>query len=279
MTDTVVQEETPVESPTENTPTGPVETHETPSEENQVEPTPEDIEPSSEAPEGEEDGTGNTDESEEGAEDAQGESEVQYPTYEDPMLSQVVNLLQAGSVPADVANEVFAEAVQAGDLSLVKRDLLVEKVGETQADTILMLAKSGYENHQRQLASITAEVHEIVGGEEVFNNIRDWVSDKESNDTEFAKDMQELRDMLNSGNARSRKAAMQELLSAYKADPNTTLTASLTEGDTGIKESAGKPLSRKEYGEALQKARRDGTYDKVHKQLWAQRQAGQKQGI
>ena len=85
--------------------------------------------------------------------------------------------------------------------------------------------------------------------------------------------------MLDSEQPRAIRAAVRELFDLYRQDPDTTIAADLEVGDKAASTAGLEPLSRKDYIKEIEKAHRDGSYDRVHKALWARRNAGIKKGI
>lgn len=247
-------------------------------------------EETTDAPESEDEGEEETKEDEETetkdeeseedeSEESEEESEAEYNEYEHPALKQAVNLLKDAEVSVEDANSIFQEAVDSGDLSKINKDKLVELVGEEKSDVILVLAESYYTTQFSEFKAVLDEAHKIAGGEETYNAMKDWAAEKATSDPEFAKDMQEFRSMIDSGNPRAVRAAVRELFDIYKQDPDTTISADLEEGTSTPNTTGLQPLTLREYTKLITKARKDGTYEKVHKGLWARRQAGKKQGI
>lgn len=251
-----VEEQTPEEAPEEETPEGEAET---PEEQTPEEETPEE-EPGEE-------------------EDSSEEDESEYNSYDHPALKQAVTILEESGLAVEEANAIFAEAVETNDLSKIKKDVLAEKIGKDKADVVLVLAESYYNTTFSAMETIQNEVFSLTGGEDNFNAIKDWANEKSKTDKAFAKDLAEIKEMIDTQKMRSVKAAINELVDLYRQDPETTTPANLEVGDKAAGNSSVQPLTRADYVSEINKARREGTYDKVSKQLWARRQAGMKQGI
>lgn len=258
-------EEEEVTTPAEETPT-----EETPAEEPTEEPNEEPAEEETSAEE---------EPPEEDPEEESEETESEYNSYDDPALKQAVIILEESGLAVEEANAIFAEAVETNDLSKIKRDVLVEKIGQDKADIVLVLAESYYNTTFSAMQAIQTEVYSLAGGEENFTAIKDWANEKAKTDKDFAKDFAEIKEMIDTQKMRSVKAAVNELVDLYRQDPNTTTPANLEVGDKAAGNSGAEPLTRAEYTDAVDKARRDGNYDKVSAQLWARRQAGIKKGI
>lgn len=266
-----VNEDTP-EVPVDETPE--VTPEEAPTEETPTEEVPEET-PSEEAPSPEPE----PEEAEESEEEEVAEDDSAYNSYDDPALKQAVILMEEANLPVEEANAIFAEAVETGDLSKIKRDVLIEKIGKEKADVVLVLAESYYNTTFSAMRAIKEEAFSLTGGEENFNTMRDWAAEKAKTDVDFAKDLAEFRSMLDSKQPRAIKAAVRELFDMYKQDPDTTIPADVLAGDKTGSSAGLEPLSREDYTNEVQKAHRDGTYDQVSTALWARRKAGMKKGI
>lgn len=254
-TDEPVAEE-PVETPAEE-PTEPA------SEEPAEEPTEEPEEPKSD------------DEPEEDTE----EPNLDYNEYEDPALRQMVKILKGKEIPVEVTNDIFGEAIESGDLSKVKVDLLKEQLGDEDAETVMVMAKAYAGGKFAEFAEIKKAASEITDGQQNYDNMKAWAQEKEKNDPEFAKEMAEIRTLVDTGSQKAIKAAVTELFEAYKADPNTTIEANLTKGDSANGKSGIKPISRREHGRLVEEAVKNGTYEQEKQKIWAMRQEGIKQNI
>ena len=222
-----------------------------------------------------------TKEEKESADDPESSTEepAGYPEYTDPALKQATNLLKEANVSVEDANAIFKEAVETGDLSKIDTGTLVEKLGEDKAELVQILAEKYYSKAQEQVKETKELVHGIVGNEETFKDMQKWAAEKESQDPSFAKDLEDFRNMIDTGQPRSIKAAISELFDMYKADPNTTIRANLEVGDKAASTAGLTPMTRREYVDALEKARKEGTFDTQSATLWQRRLLGKKQGI
>lgn len=214
-------------------------------------------------------------ESDEGDED----SESEYNSYDHPALKQAVTILEESGLAVEEANAIFSEAVETNDLSKIKKDALIEKIGKDKADVVLVLAESYYNTTFSAMEAIQTEVFSLTGGEDNFAAIKEWANEKAKTDTTFAKELAEIKEMIDTQKMRSVKAAITDLVDLYRQDPDTTTPANLEVGDKAAGKTAAQPLTRADYISEINKARKDGTYDKVSASLWSRRQAGMKQGI
>jgi hypothetical protein len=205
--------------------------------------------------------------------------DTDYNEYEHPALKQAVNLLKGAKIPVGEANAIFASAIETGDITKVDKEALVAKVGADQAEVIMVLAQSYYTDSTAQFEALTSVAYEITGDADTYNQVKDWANTKAGTDPEFAKDLQEIRDLMDTQKPRAIQAAVSELFDMYKADPGTTIEASLETGDSVSGTSGVEPLSLRAFTNEIEKAHREGKYEQKKKQLWARRQAGKTQGI
>lgn len=205
-------------------------------------------------------------------------AKFEYNTYDDiPALKHATTILKDANLPVEEANAIFAKAIEAGDIALIDRAALTEKIGKDKAEIVLALAESYYNGEFAKYKAQAAAIHDSVGGEAVFNDMKSWALKKEATDPAFKAELEDIRETINTGKPRAVKAAFADLFALYKADPNTTIPASITKGDATVNTSGLSPLTRKEYTDECTKAHNNGTYEKVHAELWARRQLGMQQ--
>lgn len=207
------------------------------------------------------------------------EVESEYENYDDPSLKQVVNIFKEVDLPVAEANAIFAKAVETGDLSQIDKATLVEKVGEDKADIVIALAENYYNKTNGEFQKVRDQVFDQVGGEEAFNEIVSWAQNKAASDEKFAADLADYRAMIDTKNPKAVQAAVKELQSLYKADPNTTIKPDLVKGDGAGVGADNSPLTAQAFKDAVNKAVADGTYNDVQKSLYARRAAGRAQNI
>lgn len=259
----VVDDQTPADVPVDD-PTPTEEPNDAPAEEPKEEPT---DEPAEEPKD-----DGEPDEPED-------EPDLSYNDYEDPALRQAVKILKDAKVPVEVTNKVFGEAVETGDLSKIDVELLKKSVGDDQAEAIMVMAGSYFNTTFTGFSNQQKAAYEITGGEENYTAMKEYAAEREKTDPEFAKEMKEIRALVDTGSEKAIKAAVTDLFNTYKNDPNTTIEADLMVGDSKGGNSGIKPLSRLEHGRLIQEAINKGTYEKEKPKLWAMRQEGIKQNI
>jgi hypothetical protein len=216
---------------------------------------------------------------EEPEEEPQEEANLDYNEYEDPALRQMVKILKGKEIPVEVTNDVFGEAIETRDLSKVKLDVLKEHLGEEDAETVMVMATAYAKGKFSEFAEINKTAYDITGGQQNYDNMKAWAQAKEQSDPEFAKEMAEIRALVDTGSPKAIKAAVTELFEVYKADPNTTIEADLTQGDSANGKAGIKPISRREHGRLVDEAIKKGTYEQEKQKFWAMRQEGIKQNI
>ena len=208
-------------------------------------------------------------------EDRELDTEVWGDPGNDEVGRSTLTLIQNSGMTPETALELFGKAREQMDPSLVDRDKLIEAVGKTKATLIM----AGFENvtsrEKARLAEVTKVVHEAAGGEENWKKATKWAVAKMD-----AVELAELRDMLDKGGRQANFAAA-EIVNRYNSDPkNTALTAGKGQVTPDTKSTATvKGITRREYGEQLDRLYRRGATEAEFNALRAQRNAGKKQGI
>jgi len=227
--------------------------------------------PEGEEPTGEEDDTPD--------EETDTEDAGEYNEYEHPALKQAVNILKESELPVEEANAIFAEAVEAGDLGKVDKAALAEKIGADKAETVIVLAQSYMDKVMGEVNAFKEAAYDLTQGQENYDAMTKWANEKAATDAEFKTAYDDIRSMVDSKNTRAIKAAVTDLFTLYKNDPDTTIVADLTVGDKAASTVGMEPLSRAEYTDLLLKAQDEGKYQALAPELWKRRQAGMKAGI
>lgn len=208
-------------------------------------------------------------------EDAELDTEVWGDPGDDEVGRYTLTLIQNSGMTPETALELFGKAREQMDPSLVDRDKLVEAVGKTKATLIM----AGFENvtsrEKARLAEVTKVVHAVAGGEENWKKATKWAVAKMD-----AAELDELRTMLDKGGRQATFAAA-EIVNRYNSDPkNTALSAGKGQVTPDTKAAATvKGITRREYGEQLDRLYRRGATEAEFNALRAQRNAGKKQGI
>jgi len=194
----------------------------------------------------------------------------------DDVANSVLTELQNSGVTPDEAKALLWDAVEKGDPSKVDRDALVEKVGKARATLIMAGIENVTSKNNAKIEEVTAIAHKAAGDKESWTKATKWANAKMD-----ASELDELRGMMDKG-GRQAEFAASEIVSRYNADPNNT---SLKAGSKqlnadGKAKPAGEPLSRRQYGEELDKAHRTGRLTPaLQESLKARRALGAKQGI
>lgn len=205
---------------------------------------------------------------------------TEWADWEDPSANAAIDLLKEAGVSPAEADSIFAKAVETGDLRDINVKELEAKVGKTKALLIMNGVKDYHQRTYVENAKHVKSVHEVFGGVDGWNTVREWAQTREKSDPAFKKELDAIRDDLNSGNTRAINAAAKDLLKLYNGNPGTKGLGNknIQKGD-GRPAPAGAPLSRADYLVELKKAHGSGASPTVIAQLDARRMAGKKAGL
>lgn len=212
-------------------------------------------------------------------EDDNDDKELDTSVWGDPGNDEVgkstLTLIQNSGMTPETALELFGKAREQMDPSLVDRDKLIEAVGKTKATLIMAGFETVTSREKARLQEVTKVVHEAAGGEDNWKKATKWATAKMD-----AAELDELRAMLDKG-GRQAKFAADEIISRYNSDPkNTALAAGKGQVTPDTKATTTvKGITRREYGEQLDRLYRRGASESEFNALRAQRNAGKKQGI
>lgn len=193
----------------------------------------------------------------------------------DEVGKSTLTLIQNSGMTPEAALELFGKAREHMDPSLVDRDKLVEAVGKTKATLIMAGFETVTSREKARVAEVTKVVHDVAGGEDNWKKATKWATAKLGTD-----ELDELRDLLDKGGRQARFAA-SEIVNRYNGDPkNTALSAGTGQVTPDTKAApTAKGITRREYGEQLERLYRRGAAEAEFNALRAQRNAGKKQGI
>lgn len=193
----------------------------------------------------------------------------------DEVANSVLLTLQNSGVSTADAKALLWDAVEAGDPSKVDRDALVEKVGKANATLIMAGIENVTSKNNERIGQVTKIAHEAAGSSENWSKATKWANAKMEES-----ELNELRNMLDKG-GRQAKFAANEIVARYNEDPNNTaLSAGAAQVTPDGKANAVvKGITRREYGEQLDRLHRRGAGEAEFNALRAQRAAGKKQGI
>ena len=193
----------------------------------------------------------------------------------DEVGKSTLTLIQNSGMTPEIALELFGKAREQMDPSLVDRDKLVEAVGKTKATLIMAGFETVTSREKARVAEVTKVVHDVAGGEDNWKKASKWAVAKMD-----AAELDELRAMIDKGGRQANFAAA-EIVNRYNSDPkNTALAAGKGQVTPDTKAATTvKGITRREYGEQLDRLYRRGASEAEFNALRAQRNAGKKQGI
>ena len=214
----------------------------------------------------------------EDTEDTEGEEKLDTTVWgdaEDDVANSVLLTLQNSGVSPEVAKALLWDAVAEGDPTKVDRDALVECVGKANATLIMAGVENVTTRNNAVVAEITAAAHKAAGGEANWNKAVSWARNALTEE-----ELEDFRALLDRGGKQA-DFAVKEIINRYNSDSrNTALKAGSGQVKADSKAGAGiKGISRREYGELLDKLYRTGGTEAQYNALRAQRAAGKKQGI
>lgn len=192
-----------------------------------------------------------------------------------------IELMEAAGMKPVEGNEIFKDALETGDLSKVRWDLLEARLGKAQARLVRTGVEAYNETEYKEQLAIRNEAFELVGGEENWGKVQKWAEATSKKDAKFASTRKEWQKALTVGGFAAR-AAVKAIKEAYEADPKNSSVGN-TAPVRGVASPAAKvegaPLSRRAYFEEMQKAGGDRAPQSVRDNLRARRLAGQQAGI
>lgn len=193
-----------------------------------------------------------------------------------------IELMEAAGVKPVEGNEIFKDALETGDLSKVRWDLLEARLGKAQARLVRNGVESYYNNELSEQIKIQEETYEKVGGKDNWSKVSKWADSQSKKDPAFAKERTEWNKALKLGGFAAR-AAIDAVIGKYEADTKNS-GLNNTKPERGVARpsapaNSGKPLGRAAYFDELEKAGGDRAPQSVKDALWARRQAGQQAGL
>lgn len=204
---------------------------------------------------------------------------TEFITLDDPAGQAALNVLKEAGVGPNEANKYFAKAIKSGDITQVDWAGIEAKVGKDKATLI----KAGVESYyggllQKQQATVK-QTHDIFGGEQNWNGVRDWAHKAEKGNAVLKSQIDAVRSLLDQGGVAA-SAGARELLRLYNADPATTGLGvrKLVQGDSSGN-VVGKALTRGEYVTELKAAHDRGAKQTEIAAIDARRRAGKQAGI
>lgn len=139
----------------------------------------------------------------------------EYVTLDHPAAQAAIDVLKENNVSPVEANDIFKDAIEKKDISLVKWADLEKKIGPAKT----ALVKAGITQFDNEVvskvkATVTA-AYEIVGSEQNWETIKTWAQATEKTDAAFAGKIAEYRKAIELGGW-----AAQQAVTALKNDYN-----------------------------------------------------------
>ncbi len=199
-----------------------------------------------------------------------------WPEFHDEAIKATANILKDAGLSFDEAKTLFAKD---GVLGTVDLPALEDKVGKDKAALAMMGIKDYQTRQQSFIDQTVKQVHDVFGGKDAFEKVKEWASDKAKTDQTFNADLTKYKEMFNAGGV-SAKAAARDLLHAYTSAPDTSgVTTKMINGDKTVQVSSTEtPLSRLDYLKLTKEAHAKGDRRELAK-LDARRRAGIKAKI
>lgn len=180
-----------------------------------------------------------------------------YKESDDDDVNIMSGILTRGNISPTEAAEFFKGALDTLDISKADWPAIEKKLGKEQTQLLRLATSQVYNKTIAVKKAVVSATHEIAGGEDNWNKVRDWARAKRDTDPQFAEQVNQYNKMFDLG-ATSAKMAAQALIAAYNSDKgNTTLNTTVINGDNTVKPAA-ENLSRADYVAALQAARAKG---------------------
>jgi len=185
--------------------------------------------------------------------------EIEYISYGDANADAVVDILKEANIPAQEAFNLFKEAADTGDMSKIDKSVLIEKLGQSKADLVMLGVEKYYTTHIQSVNETVTAVHNEAGGEANYNKVVEWARAKGQTDPEFQKQVDSFNQMFDL-NKTAATIAARELVSLYNADDkNSSLSKTIVTGDNAVNtgNAQSEYISRADYLAKLKTA-----YDK-----------------
>lgn len=171
-------------------------------------------------------------------EPAKTEDKEPYIEMSDPIGKVIIETLEAGGITAKESDDIFGEAIDTLDLSKIKRDVLVERLGEDKAAHVMAYARDYYERNLANIRTTVEAIDTILGGKSSREVIMKWANKQASVDSDVSKEVKEIFNTLEKQDPFTAKLATTRLKELYLADPKTTVKPNMHKGDQGVKEVA-----------------------------------------
>jgi len=200
------------------------------------------------------------------------EAAGEWPVTDSQLFNASVQMMQeSGMAPGDT-DAIFGEYAKTGDASKIDMEALGARIGADKAALVATGVKDFYTTQGRANLAKVAAAHEVAGGEDNWNTVRDYARNKAATDPAFAKEYERFAGMINQGEVEARMVT-QHLVNTYNADPkNTTLGAgtATVRGDTKDVSATFEPFKGgiAEYADAVEAAKGDSKKIDQLNQRW-----------
>ena len=217
--------------------------------------------------------TTNTDEGEADSDD--GQWKEQWVATGNEHADAAIELMKEAGIKPVEGNDIFAKAIESGDLKDIKWDILESRLGKAKASLVKAGVQAYFDGEYKEQMATKNYAHEQVGGADGWTKVQKWAAKLEKDDMKFALELADYRKAIGVGGFAAR-AAIDAIKAAYEADPkNGSLGGEPQLRGTGTpKSSISNPLSRAGYFQELEKAGGDRAPQNVKDELARRRQAG-----
>lgn len=193
------------------------------------------------------------------------ESEAQeWPEYEDPAMTAIVDIFKEKGVDIGVADNIFAKALESGNIEDIDVEGLKKAVGEQYSTLIMGTVSSIYTNNVAAVKAVQKMAYDALGGKAGWDTLAVWAEAKAKTDKEFNGKLDTYKSMITAGGEQA-MLAIKTLKEQFMADPNTTVAPDLERGDgTGSALPDVKPIvSKVDYVNQLKEAYKKGDSNAV----------------
>lgn len=197
-------------------------------------------------------------------------------TIDNPAIQGVANIFKEAGIKSDDAMKFFEKALNSNNISDIDENGIISTLGDKLGTLVISVAKGVfYENNKR--AEVTRDKFlQVIGGEDAWGSIRQWVNDKESKDPEFKTLVDGYRELLNKDESSALLVA-NALKSMYRDANVTRKPSAFVQGDPRAAAIGISPiLDITEFGRLYSKARRDNNADEANQILARWRVGGGK---
>ena len=143
---------------------------------------------------------------------------TEWAKIDNPVYTSVIEMLDTAKVSPLEGAAIFDKAVESGNLADIDWKTLEKKVTPGQFTLIKAGVEKYYNDAYEPVKQTVAKGHEIVGGEENWNRVKDWAQAAEKKDPALKKQIDDIRSAIGHNGAVA-EFAIQKLKSLYEAAP------------------------------------------------------------